>query len=1322
MEGKVKLPLLKKPPPLIDELLDPLGSQRSKTFRTQIRTYNAMFAMTSMGGKVDSRINDGRHPYIFKLNGQNHHRIGTLLPNDGQDPQFAQLYFYDTENEVENRMNIFSNGEIDSDLDPSIVDALVQMLDETNTLVKIFRMSRDRFFDTDVHCLRLRLIGSRTTDGREDNLPTCSEIAAIIVGDIGAENAHRDIIVELKEGGLQRINVLHPSYMALQYPLLFPYGEDGFRLGILYSNVDGIRSNTTDSVSKRFVLPSSFTGSPRYMIENYQDAMAICRWAGYPDLFITFTCNTKWPEIDLFLSRKPGQKVEDRPDVIARVFKIKLDQLLYDLKHGQHFGKVIAVVYTVEYQKRGLPHAHILLFLHHDDKHPTAAEIDRIISAEIPDLNEDSLVYEAVKQYMVHGPCGSINSKASCMIENKCTKHFPKKFCSQTTVDEDGFPIYRRRNNGRFVERNEVKLDNRFIVPYNIDLLVKFQAHINVEWCNRSRSIKYLFKYITKGPDRATLILEENLHIDSSTGMQHMTDADEVKTYLNCRYVSAIEACWRIFEFPIHHREPAVQRLNFHNEDEQPVVFEDTDYLNNVVNKPDIEKTKFTEWMKANALYEEARELTYSEFPTKWVWHNRDKEWKLRKSGRCIGRIYYAHPASGERFYLRMLLNVIKGPRSFEEIRTINNVVYPTFRLTCYALGLLDDDKEWHEALNHASCWASGKQLRELFVTMLIFCDVADPYKLWISNWQLLSEDILHRQRTVLQYDNLHLDDFQLQNYALCEIEQILIKSGRSLHEFETIPYPNTLLLRQSNNRVLQEELDYDRNSLAAEHIKLLAGLNVDQRNIYDEVINSVSENKGTGKTYLWKTIICRLRSEGKIVIAIASSGIAALLLPGGRTAHSRFQIPINVTDSSSCGIKQGSQIAELMSKASLIVWDEAPMAHRNCFEAVDRSLRDILRFSNSNSAETSFGGKTVVLGGDFRQILPVISKGRREQIVEASINKSSLWNSCKVFILTINMRLTQNPGDIAAREFTEWILKIGDGDLSNCEDETLIEIPHDLLIQPGAHPFNDIVKAAYPDFDTKFNNSKYLEERAILAPTNEVVENINDYMIDLINAEEETYLSADSLCKASSNILDQDVMYPIEFLNSLKFPGIPNHKLRLKVGLPIMLLRNLNQSNGLSNGTRLLVTQLSKWVLEAQIISGTHIGEKVFIPRIVLSPSDSKWPFVLKRRQFPVSVCFAMTINKSQGQSLQRVGLYLDRPVFSHGQLYVAVSRVTSKDGLKILIVENDDTDRFHTKNIVYKEIFENLPKVSYRHGVENCEADISECEMELTEQTTMI
>jgi hypothetical protein len=205
------------------------------------------------------------------------------------------------------------------------------------------------------------------------------------------------------------------------------------------------------------------------------------------------------------------------------------------------------VVYTIEYQKRGLPHAHILLFLHPDDKHPTPIEIDRIISAEIPNWNKDPQAYIAVKQYMVHGPCDSINPSASCMIDNRCSKHFPKKFYSEITIDEDGFAIYRRKNYGRFVERNGVKLDNRFIVPHNIDLLVKYQAHINVEWCNHSRSIKYLFNYITKGSDHSTLILEENVHVDASIGIQNVTNTDEVKAYLDCRYISAIEACWRIF-------------------------------------------------------------------------------------------------------------------------------------------------------------------------------------------------------------------------------------------------------------------------------------------------------------------------------------------------------------------------------------------------------------------------------------------------------------------------------------------------------------------------------------------------------------------------------------------------------------------------------------------------------------------------------------------------------------------------------------------------------------------------------------------------------
>ena len=163
------------------------------------------------------------------------------------------------------------------------------------------------------------------------------------------------------------------------------------------------------TVGKRIVLPPSFTGSPRYMVQNYQDAMAICRWAGYPDLFLTFTCNPKWPKINHCLEFIEDLKYEDQPDIVARVFKIKLDKLLYDLRHKSHFGGVIAIVYTIEFQKRGFPHAHILLFLDPKDKCPSPIDIDIIIMAEILDPDDDPVANKAVKQFILHRQCGSQN-------------------------------------------------------------------------------------------------------------------------------------------------------------------------------------------------------------------------------------------------------------------------------------------------------------------------------------------------------------------------------------------------------------------------------------------------------------------------------------------------------------------------------------------------------------------------------------------------------------------------------------------------------------------------------------------------------------------------------------------------------------------------------------------------------------------------------------------------------------------------------------------------------------------------------------------------
>ncbi|KAL9293979.1 putative DNA helicase [Arabidopsis thaliana] len=190
---------------------------------------------------------------------------------------------------------------------------------------------------------------------------------------------------------------------------------------------------------------------------------------------------------------------------------------------------------------------------------------------------------------------------------------------------------------------------------------------------------------------------------------------------------------------------------------------------------------------------------------------------------------------------------------------------------------------------------------------------------------------------------------------------------------------------------------------------------------------------------------------------------------------------------------------------------------------------------------------------------------------------------------------------------------------------------------------------------------------------------------------DEVQYLSSDSIETSDTSVFD-DMIYSKEFLNNIKVSGLPNHALTLKIGAPIMLLRNLDPKSGLCNGTRLLITQLGFRIIEARIITGDHVGDKVLIPRMFVSPPDAKFPFRMRRRQFPITLAFAITINKSQGQTLEHVGLYLSKPVFTHGQLYVALSRVTSRNGLRILITDEKGKCKTKTMNVVFKEVFQNI------------------------------
>ncbi|XP_039138709.1 uncharacterized protein LOC120276027 [Dioscorea cayenensis subsp. rotundata] len=1040
-QGLISLPPPKPTPPFLRRLFDGNGGVRNSKFKEQIRIYNSLFQFTSLGGIVDNSVNQRPGPYVFKLSGQNYHRMGSLLPIARQTAKFAQLYMIESNAELDCRMSCFRFDDGVQGLDNDIVCGLRNMLDEYNEIVKVFRSAREAHMQFRELPVRIKLIANRNKKDHIYSAPSVPEIAALIVGDIGINDQGRDIIVEHKQEGLKRISDLHPLFMPLQYPLLFPYGEDCFHLNLPYEespirsklsrkcltmreyyayliqqrNIEDntllrggrlfqqfivdcyatiedtrlryIREHQTslrtemyktvrdatnqedlqcNSIGKRIILPASFIPGPRYMFEKYQDAMAICRFFGYPKLFITFTCNPRWSEITNALSSIMGQRPEDRPDIVSRVFRIKVRHLMDDLIKRHHFGPVKAVVYTVEFQKRGLPHVHILLWLEKESGIMTTSEIDNIVSAELPDKGSDPIGYDAVSSFMIHGPCGLANSQSPCMENGKCKKFYPKPFRNSTTIDEDGFPQYRRRDLPASTAQNGIKLDNRFVVPHNVDLVVRYQAHINVEICNLTRAVKYLFKYISKGPDRARAMFEA-----SSTSS---TKIDEIQNYLDCRYLSAYESCWRLFEFPIHHREPSVQRLLIHLPEEHNIYFSDKQFIPNIISIPGIETTMFTEWMATNDIDERGRSLLYADFPTKFTWYKKEKKWKYRMNGRSIGRIIYIHPAAGELYYLRLLLNEIKGARSYEDLRTINNVVYATYREACFALGILGDDSEWSDALIQAAHWATGAQLRQLFVTIILFCDVGDKKALFEKHWQVISEDIHYRLRQTFHMPNYTISDEYLRNYLLVALEDLLNKHSSSLEEND-LPRSQSLSINNLTDRLLQEELNYNIPQLQEDHLSMFAKLNVEQLAVYTQIQEAVNNNGGmffvyghggTGKTFLWNTIINGIRTEGKIVLAVASSGIASLLLPGGRTAHSRFKIPINIKECSTCRISKQTQLARLIEKTTLIVWDEAPMVHRNCLEALNKTLQDLLSETTPEASTKPFGGKTIVLGGDF--------------------------------------------------------------------------------------------------------------------------------------------------------------------------------------------------------------------------------------------------------------------------------------------------------------------------------------------------------------------
>ncbi|CAM0871336.1 unnamed protein product [Alopecurus aequalis] len=427
--GKISLPGFHDWPEPLKELLRFDGGAPSSHFLRLIRHYNSLFCFTSMGANIDRSINVGGAPYVFKMCGVVFHRIGTFLPTDGRDPQFAQLYIVNSADELRYRMNVFGEEGGDDEADPAIVQQLIHMLNVHNHLVQKYRFARERLRLSGSVDVAIHFFGDEGGfHGDRFSGPTGCEVAALIVGDLAPDRSRFDVVVEPTSGQLQEVSSLNPSLMALQYPLLFPHGDKGYHLGISYKrpsvesaasttrrpsstrrsevsmleyycyyfhykgnepnpytccgrlsqqiivnayscveanrlayhffNQESLRSETYQGISDamgegsstgknlgvQYMLHSSFTGGPRYMIQNYQDGMALCREYGAPDLFVTFTCNPKWQEIVDALRFEPGQTPSDRPDISVRVFNMKFAEFLDAMKEGVLFGPIRALL------------------------------------------------------------------------------------------------------------------------------------------------------------------------------------------------------------------------------------------------------------------------------------------------------------------------------------------------------------------------------------------------------------------------------------------------------------------------------------------------------------------------------------------------------------------------------------------------------------------------------------------------------------------------------------------------------------------------------------------------------------------------------------------------------------------------------------------------------------------------------------------------------------------------------------------------------------------------------------------------------------------
>ncbi|CAJ0964349.1 unnamed protein product [Ranitomeya imitator] len=753
------------------------------------------------------------------------------------------------------------------------------------------------------------------------------------------------------------------------------------------------------------ILPSTFIRSPRAMQQNYQDAMTIVRKFGKPD----------WKEITENL--EPWQRSEFRPDLVAQVFKFKLKAVLNEILRKHIFGHVVAYV--------------------HENKLRDKEIIEDLVSAEIPNETANPKLHEAAMKHMIHGPCGKDQPGAICMTDGQCAKKFSKEFNTETNPNVDGYPQCHRRNTGK-TRRGMQEIDNRWVVPYNPYLLLKYNCHINVEICASIKSVKYLFKYVYKGHDCA------NIKFDT-------LNWNEPAMSLDSRYISAPEGMWRIRKNKIHDASHTIKRLAVHLENMQQVFFEDSNVDMVILDS------------KASTL---------------------QAYFELNRVDASAHQYLYISLTDGKLYYLRLLLLHVRGAKSYADLRTVNGVVHDTYKNACIDLHLLEDDSQWEDGITNAIVFQMPYQLSKLFAIICVYGEAAKPLALWQKYKTEFMEDYTRRYTPEIA-----------EQLALRDINEVLLSNKKSCADYE-LPTPVNVpdeILDQLNYAVRKQEAGQLKTTLNEAQKSAFHAIM--------QAVNTASQPDDTSSHWIFWTAqeamgrhFCTTASRRHYKQKRTSAGLVATLLQNGSTYHSKFGLGITTNETAVSKIKPTSLQAKELRESSVVIWDEVTMTPCFNMNAVDNLFQDIwsaprhratrsrYRASSGSVLELSrwlypsvilqrpdlwgaahtvcgkkrpFDGKVFINGGDFRQTLPIVEGGKRAQIVMSTIKYSKFWNQFSRFQLQKNMRTSQDEV-----EYNSWLLKLANGELSNVYGlpEDTIEIPNS-FIEEG-----DLITAIFGD------------------------------------------------------------------------------------------------------------------------------------------------------------------------------------------------------------------------------------------------------------------